>query len=54
LPADVYGQDDGQLSSLLAQPAADPDLAQIIDAWPTLPAHIRAAVLALVGTVPHP
>jgi hypothetical protein len=28
----------------------DPDLAHILDAWPTLPAHIKAAVLALVAT----
>jgi hypothetical protein len=29
---------------------ADPDLARVIIAWPDLPAHIRAAVLALIGT----
>jgi hypothetical protein len=28
----------------------DPDLARVIDAWPGLPAHIRAAVLALLST----
>ncbi len=28
----------------------DPDLARVVTAWPDLPAHIRAAVLALVGT----
>jgi hypothetical protein len=28
---------------------ADPDLARLVDAWPNLPAHIRAAVLALVA-----
>jgi hypothetical protein len=28
----------------------DPDLAEIIIRWPALPDHIRAAVLALVGT----
>jgi hypothetical protein len=28
----------------------DPGLARILDAWPTLPAHIKAAVLALVQT----
>jgi hypothetical protein len=27
---------------------ADPDLARILDAWPTLPAPIRRAILALV------
>jgi hypothetical protein len=25
-------------------------LARIVEAWPTLPAHIKAAVMALVGT----
>jgi hypothetical protein len=33
---------------------ADPDLVRSLNAWPTSPAHIRAAVLALVGMVPHP
>lgn len=28
--------------------AADPDLARVALAWPDLPAHIKAAVLALV------
>jgi hypothetical protein len=28
--------------------AEDPDLARVIEAWPRLPAHIRAAVLALL------
>jgi hypothetical protein len=32
----------------------DPDLSRIIAAWPDLPPHIRAAVLALVGAAPHP
>jgi hypothetical protein len=27
----------------------DTDLARLIEAWPALPPHIRAAVLALVG-----
>ena len=30
---------------------SDPDLARILTAWPTLPAHLRAAMLALIGTV---
>ena len=29
-------------------PAADPALAAVCVAWPALPAHIKAAVLALV------
>jgi hypothetical protein len=29
----------------------DPELDRLIDAWPTLPDHIRAAIKALVGTV---
>jgi hypothetical protein len=28
----------------------DPDLQRVMAAWPDLPAHIKAAVLALVGT----
>jgi hypothetical protein len=28
----------------------DADLARVVVAWPDLPAHIKAAVLALVGT----
>ena len=28
----------------------DPDLARLLAAWPTLPPHIRAALLALVQT----
>ena len=28
----------------------DPDLSRILAAWPSLPAPIRAAMLALVGT----
>jgi hypothetical protein len=30
---------------------ADPDLARVIDAWSRLPPEIKAAVLALVGTI---
>jgi len=29
--------------------AADADLSRIVEAWASLPAHIKAAVLALVG-----
>lgn len=32
----------------------DPDLSRVISSWPTLPDHIRAAVLALIGTVNPP
>jgi hypothetical protein len=31
-------------------PVTDPNLVHILGAWPTLPDHIRAAVLALVQT----
>ena len=31
----------------------DPDLATVIEAWPSLPEHIRAAVLALLGVAGH-
>jgi len=30
---------------------ADPDLARVVAAWPALPPHLSAAVLALVATV---
>jgi hypothetical protein len=30
----------------------NPDLARVVAAWPDLPAHIKAAVLALIQTVP--
>jgi hypothetical protein len=33
-----------------AVPTGDPDLARILAVWPTLPDHIRAAILALVTT----
>jgi hypothetical protein len=55
LPANASGDAD---SSHVPQhvPAApnDPDLARVIATWPDLPPHIKAAVLALVGTAPHP
>jgi hypothetical protein len=43
----------GQLSPQLApgaesSPPLDPNLARVVAAWPGLPAHIRAAVLALL------
>jgi hypothetical protein len=54
-----YGDGTGPCPVLVhkgpsATPAAptDPDLARVIDAWPDLPAHLRAAFLALVGTAP--
>jgi hypothetical protein len=56
-------QDDSQFAQRFAQsgqsdsldaPApranADSDLARVVNAWPTLPEHIRRAILALVGT----
>jgi hypothetical protein len=36
---------------LPAAPKIDPDLSRVVTAWPDLPDHIRAAVLALIGTV---
>jgi hypothetical protein len=35
---------------LARETPTDPELARVIIAWPDLPPHIRAAVLALVGT----
>jgi hypothetical protein len=35
----------------LNEPAPDPELESVIDAWPTLPEPIKAAVKALVWSV---
>ncbi len=32
----------------------NPDLARLVAAWPVLPSHVKAAVLALVQTVTPP
>lgn len=34
------------------QTPEDPDLARIVAAWSNLPDHIKAAIMALIGTVP--
>lgn len=34
----------------LDEPRADPDLGKVIDVWPHLPKHIKAAIMALVAT----
>jgi hypothetical protein len=38
----------GAVSTAAPVHAPDADLARVIEAWPALPAHVRAAVLALV------
>lgn len=45
------GRTTGRTSMTSEGGIPDPDLAALVAAWPTLPARIRAAVLALVGTV---
>jgi hypothetical protein len=55
LPVSTSGQAAEPLSVLLAHPMpTDPDLARVLDAWTTLPAPIKAAVLALIHTVSPP
>lgn len=50
LPASTSGDSSPSVARQLPTGAEnDPDMARILDAWPTLPAHIKAAVLALVG-----
>jgi hypothetical protein len=39
---------------LLPDAGTDPDLARVVTAWPDLPPHVRAAVLALVQTSAPP
>ena len=41
-------------ASARTQPVEDPDLRRILDAWPTLPGPLRAAVLALIGAAQEP
>src|SRR5262249_5040048 len=53
LPAKPSGAVGSELAPQLAHeaenlPPADPELVQVVDAWPELPKHIKAAVLALV------
>jgi hypothetical protein len=43
-------QTNGTLTARL-QENADPDLARMVAAWPALPPHIKAAILALAATV---
>jgi hypothetical protein len=42
----TYGEETSQLSVLLAH---EPDLLHLCVSWPTLPDHIKAAVLALIA-----
>jgi hypothetical protein len=36
--------------SLAQESQNDPDLARIVEAWPRLPDHLRAEIMALVNT----
>jgi hypothetical protein len=40
--------------TLARETPIDPDLARVIIAWPDLPGHIKAAVLALIGAAAAP
>jgi hypothetical protein len=47
----LAASDELPLAQTLARETPiDPDLSRVVTAWPDLPAHIRAAVLALIGT----
>jgi hypothetical protein len=46
------GNTSGDTPAALAQAFSDPDLQRLVSAWPALPAHFKAAVLALLGTAP--
>jgi hypothetical protein len=43
-------QDESWLVRRFVQ--TDPDLRRVIDAWPMLPRHIKAAIVALLDAVP--
>jgi len=47
----TYDSDDSRLADSLADLLQnDAELAAVVMAWPTLPEHVRAAVMALVAT----
>jgi hypothetical protein len=43
-----FAQAEEQQQTDAAPAVSDPDLARILAAWPTLPAHIKAAIVALM------
>jgi hypothetical protein len=45
-----YGNSADGVAPGVAPNLVDPDLAQIVEAWPDLPETIRRAMLALVGS----
>jgi hypothetical protein len=45
-PASFSGAAEGAFDGKTAD--FDPDLARVVNAWPSLPEHVRAAILALV------
>jgi hypothetical protein len=47
---DILPELRNQLSAAQDGQSADPNLARVVQAWPALPPHLRAAVLALVWT----
>jgi hypothetical protein len=49
---DLPGNTSGDAAPALAPAFSDPDLQRLVAAWPTLPAHFKAAVLALLATAP--
>ena len=42
----------GLVAASSASETLDPDLSCVTDAWPTLPPHLKAAILALVAVAP--
>jgi len=50
LPCDTPDEEPDPLSAPLALPPLGPELACVLNAWPSLPRPIRAAVIALAGT----
>jgi hypothetical protein len=50
LPSATSDESTGRLDRALTKPLeSDPDLARVVEAWPTLPDPIRRAMLALAA-----